>query len=337
MLSKPLVITSGEPAGIGPDIILSLASTQAIPVVVFGNFDLFKQRAKSLNLKLEFVQLAKNEVPKLVDFKVSRVFIEDFELAEAVTPGIINLKNSPYVLKMLDAAVTRVDRIFEQDMSGDFHALITAPLDKSAIQQAGFINFIGHTEYLAAKFNTKSVMMLSSERLAVALVTTHCSLKDVAEQVNYYTIVEVIAILIKNLILLSVKKKLTVKVAALNPHAGENGCLGDEEILYVTPALNKLREQYPEHDIIGPLSADTMFTNLNNVDVFVAMYHDQGLAPFKSLSFQSALNITLGLPILRTSVDHGVALPLAATGAAIDTSLEYVINKTANYIKNLIA
>ncbi|MBU0752893.1 MAG: 4-hydroxythreonine-4-phosphate dehydrogenase PdxA [Gammaproteobacteria bacterium] len=295
-----VVVTSGEPAGIGPEICLALART-TLParVVILGDRDLFAARAARLGLTTDGLDI--RHVP----------------LRVPCAEGRLDTGNSPYVLELLDIALAGC-------RSGEFAAMVTAPVHKGIINDAG-IAFTGHTEYLAEKTATpRVVMMLAGAGLRVALATTHLPLKDVAAAITPAELETTIRILHADLRAKFGFTQPRILVAGLNPHAGEGGHMGREEIEVIVPVLEKLRQ--PEHggmDLIGPLPADTLFTKnvLAGSHAQLAMYHDQGLAVLKYAAFDEGINVTLGLPIIRTSVDHGTALDLAGAGKASPTSL----------------
>lgn len=292
-----IAITPGEPAGIGPDITLKLLEQQNIAAnfIVFADPDLLQQRAEQLglsNIKLD------NVVP--------------ISLSQPVTPGKLNPANANYVIETLKQAGLAC-------LNKQCDALVTGPVHKGVINDAG-ISFTGHTEFLADLLNVKQVvMMLATPKLRVALVTTHLPLSQVSSAITATRLENVIRILNHDL------KNPHILVCGLNPHAGEGGYLGNEEIITIIPALNKLRTEGIH--LTGPVSADTAFTtkSLSGIDVVLTMYHDQGLPVLKSQGFGEAVNVTLGLPIIRTSVDHGTALNLAATGKASNNSLRYAV------------
>lgn len=306
-----VILTSGEPAGIGPDIILK-AALSPLDAVVTGDFEMFRTRAALLNLPIECVEYG-GEPLKV---RAGTLHILHEPLKVPAVPGQLNPENSAYVIKQLDRAI-------DGCVNKRFSAMVTAPVHKAVINQAG-ITFTGHTEYLAKATQTeKVVMMLTCPAMRVALVTTHIPLAKVASQITVntvqHTITQVLRALKKGYGIHAPK----VMVAGLNPHAGESGYLGREEIDVIEPAL----DLFSKEQVLGPVSADTMFSQANclAVDAFIAMYHDQGLAPLKYAAFGQAANVTLGLPITRTSVDHGTALPLAGTGSASESSLLYAI------------
>ncbi|UTW44932.1 4-hydroxythreonine-4-phosphate dehydrogenase PdxA [bacterium SCSIO 12696] len=312
-----LALTPGEPAGIGPDLAILLAQ-QASPheLVVFADPELLQQRAETLGLPLNLRQPGNQPRP----LKPGELAVYPVPLVTPCTSGILNPNNASYVLACLQQATL-------QCIQGDCNALITGPVHKGVINNAG-IAFSGHTEFLAEQTNTeKVVMMLATEGLRVALATTHLPLKNVADAITSELLEQVIAILHTDL---QQKFGLThpqILICGLNPHAGEGGHLGREEIDVIEPTLEKLRQQ--GINLVGPLPADTLFTPkyLESADAVLAMYHDQGLPVLKYKGFGAAVNITLGLPIIRTSVDHGTALDLAGTGnidcGSLETAIEY--------------
>lgn len=299
---KPIAYTLGEPAGIGPDILLQLAQTTALDdLVVVGDTRLLKARAQTLGVSL----------PK--SLRMVEVEIEDHTvLGEPDTANVAGV-------------VTMLNRAVDGCLSGEFAAMVTGPLHKGVINNAGWA-FSGHTEYLAERTGAAlPVMLLATEQLRVALVTTHLPLRAVADAITAERITQVCNIVNQDFGAKYGIDRPRMLVCGLNPHAGEGGHLGMEEIEIIEPTLDRLRRR--GLDIVGPLPADTLFTPkyLNEADVAIAMYHDQGLPVLKSQGFGKAANITLGLPIVRTSVDHGTAFDLAGTGRADTGSLETAI------------
>ena len=311
-----IAITSGEPAGIGPDICVLLSQHKfAASITIIGDANMLQERAKQLHVPFE----TKN--------------VLHTPLAAPVLAGTLNPANSQYVLNTLTRAI-------DGCVTGEFDAMVTAPVHKGVINQAGF-TFTGHTEFLAERTHTKNVVMLlvdcsKPNGMKVALATIHMALKDVPAAITQSSLEATIRVLHADL-----KAKFSIQnprilVAGLNPHAGEDGYLGREEIEVINPVLAKLRCE--NMDLIGALPADTLFAqhNLAGADAVLAMYHDQGLPVLKHASFGGGVNVTLGLPIIRTSVDHGTALDLAGTGkidigsmfAAIQLAIELAQNKT---------
>ena len=316
-----IALTPGEPAGIGPDLVIALSQqAQAHEIVAIADPQLLKTRAQQLGLPLQLREVDLQAAPRANE--AGELAVYPVELAEPALPGKLNMHNAPYILKTLDVAIAGC-------IKDQFAALVTGPVQKSVINDAG-IPFSGHTEYLAEKTDTpKVVMMLATEGLRVALATTHLPLKDVAAAITHDELMQVIEILNRDMQLQFGIKQPRILVCGLNPHAGEGGHLGREEIETIAPVLDELRQR--GMNLIGPLPADTLFTpkHLDNADAVLAMYHDQGLPVLKYKGFGQAVNVTLGLPIIRTSVDHGTALDLAATGKAdlgsLRTALSYAI------------
>jgi 4-hydroxythreonine-4-phosphate dehydrogenase len=338
----PLVITSGEPAGIGPDLCLALAGrVLPAPVVVLADRELLAARARQLGLTVTLRDWQAGQAPSANTANTLDVI--HLPLAVPCVPGQLNAANGRYVLDLLDRAIAGCQ-------SGEFAAMVTAPLHKGVINDAGVHGFTGHTEYLAEQTGTpRVVMMLAGESplgghrqldgstpargtpgpLRVALVTTHLPLKDVPAAITPQAIEDTLRIMAADLNRKYGIARPVILVAGLNPHAGEGGYLGREEIEVITPVLDKLRAEGME--LLGPLPADTLFTPppLAKGDAVLAMYHDQGLAPLKFATFGHGINVTLGLPLIRTSVDHGTALDLAGTGRAEVGSLLEAIHQAA--------
>lgn len=310
---KRLVITPGEPAGIGPELVLALAEKSAPhELVICANLSLLKARAKALGFNIQFSEYDVNKAP--CPHQKGHLLVWDTPLYAPVKAGTLDQVNSAYVLETLTKAANGA-------ISGEFAALITGPVHKGIINQAG-ISFSGHTEFLAALAKVENVvMMLATKGLRVALVTTHIPLAKVSEAITKEKLTQTIRILHHDLIHQFGIPSPRIYVCGLNPHAGEDGCLGLEEIDTITPTLDLLRAEGME--LMGPLPADTLFQDkyLNNADAVLAMYHDQGLPVLKFKGFGQSVNITLGLPFIRTSVDHGTALDLAGTGTADTGSL----------------
>jgi 4-hydroxythreonine-4-phosphate dehydrogenase len=316
---KPLLVSSGEPAGIGPDLCLALAGSD-LPVVILGDPALLKARARELNKDLQFSSYQSGKPLKL---EPDYLTVLPISCPAPVISGQLNPQNASYVLELLTQGAILCAQ-------GEFSALITAPVHKANINAAG-IPFTGHTEFFAQYFAVETVvMMLACEQMKVALVTTHLPLRLVPDAISTSLIVKVITQLHHSLINQFRIANPKIKVAGLNPHAGESGYLGREEIEVITPALSLLKNQ--GMDIDGPLPADTMFTpeHLRNCDAYVAMYHDQGLPVLKYAGFNQAVNVTLGLPIIRTSVDHGTALELAGKNKADSGSMFAAVRMALN-------
>ncbi len=304
---KPIALTPGEPAGIGPDLVVQLAGTGVLDdVVVVADPHLLQRRAAQLGKKLDIAEYGQPRDGALTVLPVS--------LPVAAIPGRLNPDNARYVLETLDRAV-------DGCLDGRFSALVTAPVHKGVINDAG-IAFTGHTEYLAERCGEgHPVMMLMADDFRVALATTHLPLREVADAITAERLITVLTILHHDLQSRFRIDDPRILVCGLNPHAGEGGHLGREEIEIITPVVESLRRQ--GMDLVGPLPADTLFTPrlLDGADAVLSMYHDQGLPVLKHAGFGHAVNVTLGLPIVRTSVDHGTALELAGSGRAETGSL----------------
>jgi len=317
ILDPIIAITPGEPAGIGPNILLQLVAQQSdLSIVAIADKNLLQERAELLNIPIDIIPYTGQ---KKLSFAKSTLNVLHVPLAEPAMPGKLNVKNVPYVIKTLELAA-------EKCLSGEFNALVTGPVNKAIINQAG-VAFTGHTEFLAQL--TKAplpVMLLMSEQLKVALVTTHIPLSQVAKTITAELLTKVITVLHHDLENRFAIKQPRITVCGINPHAGENGHIGKEEQQIIIPTLEKLRQQ--GFNLIGPVSADTAFTanKLSQTDVVLAMFHDQGLPVIKTLGFGNIINVTLGLPIIRTSVDHGTALEIAGTGQANPSSLKAALN-----------
>lgn len=313
-----VAITPGEPAGIGPDLIIQLAQqSHAIELVAIADPKLLEQRATLLDLPLTIKEFDPQRTA--CASKPTQLTVLPIQLAQTCEPGSLNASNADYVLNTLNAAI-------DGCLDGNFEAMVTAPVHKAVINDAG-ISFSGHTEYLAQRTHTRQVvMMLATEGLRVALATTHLPLMDVPSKITADHLETILRILHTDLRSNFGIKKPNIIVLGLNPHAGEAGHMGREEIDHIIPCIEKLSSE--GMNLNGPLPADTAFTEkyLQQCDAVLAMYHDQGLPVLKYKGFGRAVNITLGLPIIRTSVDHGTALDLAGTGKADLGSLQTALN-----------
>lgn len=319
-----LAITAGEPAGIGPDLCLMLAK-ESFPaqLVVVADPELLAQRAQELGID---VQLKTFQPEDYTPAESGSLLVAPVSMKAACEAGQLNTANGEYVLETLEYATQGcVTKLFD--------AIVTAPVNKEVINNAG-VPFSGHTEFLAEQTDTaKVVMMLATEGLRVALATTHLPLKDVSAAITRESLEEVIRILHAEMVNKFSVAEPRILVCGLNPHAGEGGHLGMEEIEVITPVLDKLRKE--SMNLVGPLPADTLFNPqyLESADAVLAMYHDQGLPVLKYKGFGNAVNITLGLPIIRTSVDHGTALDLAGTGKANPGSLKVAIDQAIQMVQ----
>lgn len=312
----PLYVTSGEPAGIGPDICLHLADrVDERPVVVLADLAMLAQRAQGLKMPVELIEYS----GQTASSEKGQLYVEHVPLQQAVVMGELNPQNAAYVLEQLR-------RSADYAMSGKSVGVATAPVQKSVINDAG-IAFSGHTEYYQEFAGVpRVVMMLATKTLRVALATTHLPLRAVADAITAERLHQVIDILIHDLKSKFKIEQPNILVCGLNPHAGEGGYLGMEEIEVINPVLESYRAQGIQMSLSLP--ADTLFTpeNLKDADAVLAMYHDQGLPVLKSQGFGEAINITLGLPFIRTSVDHGTALSLAGSGLAKSSSLNVAVD-----------
>lgn len=321
MTSRRFALTAGEPAGIGPDLCLLLARKEQTEIlVVIASRELLQQRAELLGLSIEIRAVSPDTWPTTAA-PAGTLYVWDTALHSPVIAGHLDTNNAPYVLQTLTRAA-------QGCLDGVFAGMITAPVHKGIINDAG-IAFSGHTEFLAELTATPQVvMMLATQGLRVALVTTHLPLKDVAAAITGERLQRVARILHMDLVEKFGIPRPRILVCGLNPHAGEGGHLGHEEIDIIEPALAQLRSE--GFDLIGPLPADTLFTPkyLEHCDAVLAMYHDQGLPVLKYKGFGAAVNVSLGLPIIRTSVDHGTALDLAGSGQ-VDTGSLAVALETA--------
>lgn len=307
-----LAITPGEPAGIGADILLNCAQQDVdYQRIAIADPELLEARASLLGLPLRLQAFDPGQ--PATPSAATEISVLPIALEAACEPGRLNVDNAAYVLKTLDAAVAGC-------LAGELDALVTGPVQKSIINDAG-IPFSGHTEYLQALCQAQPVMMLTSPRMRVALATTHLPLRAVADAITPALLEQIIDILHRDLRAKFGIPEPRIVVAGLNPHAGEGGHLGREDIDIIAPVLARKRDAGMQ--LSGPLPADTLFTpkHLDQADAVLAMYHDQGLPVLKYDGFGEAVNITLGLPLVRTSVDHGTALDLAGSGKAHSGSL----------------
>jgi 4-hydroxythreonine-4-phosphate dehydrogenase len=312
-----LILTCGEPAGIGPDLCIDVAG-RAWPceLIVAGDTEVLQARAQQLRKSLAVVPYQPGDTR--MQHRAGTLRVLHVPVASAVHPGRLDRANAPHVLQMLDRAI-------DGCMAGEFAAMVTAPVQKSVINDAG-TKFSGHTEYLAERIGgAHPVMMLANGSLRVALATTHLPLQDVSAAITGELLQKVLRIIDHDLRTRFGIAAPRIIVCGLNPHAGESGHLGREELEVISPALDALRRSGMQ--LIGPAPADTAFTSqmLKQADAVLAMFHDQGLPVIKYAGFENAVNVTLGLPIIRTSVDHGTALSLAGTGTAESGSLAAAI------------
>ncbi|WED22150.1 4-hydroxythreonine-4-phosphate dehydrogenase PdxA [Vibrio sp. JC009] len=324
---RRIIVTAGEPAGIGPDLVLALSAHDwTHQIVVCADKNMLAERADALGIHVELIDY--NTATELAPQKAGSLLVDHIEADGNVVAGQLNESNGLYVLKTLERAT-------QGCMSGEFDAVVTGPVHKGVINRAG-VTFSGHTEFFAEKSDTPLVvMMLATEGLRTALVTTHIPLNQVSKAVTEERLESIIRILYSDLVTKFAIKNPNIYVCGLNPHAGEDGVLGREEIETITPTLEKLKAS-DGMNLIGPLPADTIFNEkyLQDADAVLGMYHDQVLPVLKYKGFGRSVNITLGLPFIRTSVDHGTALELAGTGKAdtgsFQTALQYAIDLVEN-------
>jgi len=324
-----LIVTPGEPAGIGPDLVLQHAQQPSpIQLIVVADKSMLEERAKQLGLKISINEYSSNSVDN--NKSANTLCVKHIPLSAPVKAGVLNNNNSSYVLRCLDVAVS----LCQEESDNIQSALVTGPVHKGIINDAG-ISFSGHTEYLAELAGIElPVMMLATKGLRVALATTHLPLSKVSEQITKPLLTKILSILHADLVNKFGINNPRITVCGLNPHAGESGHLGEEEINIIEPVVGDLKQKGMQ--LIGPLPADTAFTpdKMKQTDAYLAMYHDQGLTVLKHVGFGEAVNITLGLPFIRTSVDHGTALELAGTGKADGTSLELALQSAQELIAN---
>ncbi|MDB6060208.1 MAG: pdxA [Verrucomicrobiaceae bacterium] len=321
-----IALTAGEPAGIGADLLVALAQLpHSAQLIAIADPDLLRQRAQQLQLPLHLIDWHPELTPR--SSAAGQLLVAPIKLARPVIAGQLDVGNAPYVVHTLERAL-------DGCVVGEFDAIVTAPVHKGIINDAG-VAFSGHTEFFAERTHTpKVVMMLATDNLRVALATTHLPLADVARNITRSSLEAVLRILHRDLREKFGLPQPRILVLGLNPHAGESGHLGREEIDVIEPCLQALRSE--GMTLIGPLPADTAFTpkHLEQADAVLAMYHDQGLPVLKYQGFGRAVNITLGLPVIRTSVDHGTALDLAGTGRADGGSLQQALNLAITLVQN---
>ena len=321
-----LLITPGEPAGIGPDITLAVAQKNFdAEIFVIADPDLLSERAKLLGLDIQLNIFDKLDVD-INKHQAGQLNVLPVKLSTPSTQGKLNSKNSRYVLDCLSMAA-------QYCLTNEASAMVTGPVHKGIINEAG-ISFTGHTEFLADLSNSKPVMMLATESLRVALATTHLPLSQVSQAITTDSLRYIISTLNDFLLNRFGIENPNILVCGLNPHAGEDGHLGMEEINIIEPTIQHCKQM--GMNITGPTPADTAFTttSLERTDAVLAMYHDQGLPVLKHTGFGKAVNVTLGLPFIRTSVDHGTALNLAGSGKANINSMLAAINMATTLHSN---
>lgn len=324
-----IAVTPGEPAGIGPDILIKLVQEYTpANLVVFADPMVLQSRAKQLGLRMLFEILDYKTFVQAATSgqKLSPVTVIPVETRVATNAGELSRFNADYVLETLKLAV-------QSCLEGLCRAIVTGPVHKGIINEAG-IKFSGHTEFLAELTGAKlPVMMLQAGDFRVALVTTHLPLSEVSQAITQERLRQTLTILHDDLVQRYRIKQPTIVVAGLNPHAGEGGHLGHEEQSVIIPVMELMKAD--GYNVLGPMSADTMFIEyINEADAFLAMFHDQGLPVLKFKGFHQSVNVTLGLPIIRTSVDHGTALELAGKGSADCSSLRAAIDTAIELAKH---
>ena len=326
---KKIIYSPGEPSGIGPDLIIQLATSKSwenfkIPIITIGDPILFIERSKKLKKKLKVLEL--DSLNSIQKNKHSLIQVLKVSKCMNTSAGKLSKSNAQYVLDVLDYSI-------KETIKNKKTALVTGPLNKETIISINK-NFTGHTEYIHKITKSDGVlMMLASNKLRVALATTHIPLKNVPRKITKSLIVKKVKILDRDLRNKFKINNPKIKVLGLNPHAGENGKIGKEELEHIKPAVNELRKR--NINVSMPISADTAFSQkvLNETDAYLGMYHDQVLPVLKALSFGKSINITLGVPIIRTSVDHGVALDIAGTNKSDTSSLSLAIKTAKKLIK----
>lgn len=325
MICQRIAITPGEPAGIGPELMLALAAQDwPAELVVIADPELIQSRADALGTPLT-LQPYRPDLPPQPQ-RAGTLTIAPVKLARPALPGVLDEANGLYVLETLK-------RASDGNMSGEFAAVVTGPVHKGIINKAG-VSFSGHTEFFAQQANVPDVvMLLAAPGLRVAQVTTHIPLAYVAKAITEDRLSKIIRILHAELKSKFALPSPRIYVCGLNPHAGEDGHLGREELDIIIPTLETLRAE--GMDLVGPLSSDTVFQQkyMQDADAFLAMYHDQGLPVLKYIGFGQAVNITLGLPFIRTSVDHGTALELAGTNKIDAGSMLCALNQAIEMIE----
>lgn len=322
-----ILITAGEPAGIGPDLIIKLSQIEHhYDLTIIGDPDLLNERAKLLSVPLRITTISDNNMSKVISNK-NFLKVLPVKLKTKSAPGILDVKNVAYVIDMLNIAC-------KYCLENKFDALVTTPIQKSIINDSG-IKFSGHTEYLGKICNINlPVMLLACNEFRIALVTTHLPLSDVSKTISSERIKNIIDIVINDMSKRFGVTNPRITICGLNPHAGEDGYLGTEEKKIIAPLINALIKK--GYSVSGPVSADTAFREekRQKTDVYICMYHDQGLPVLKTFGFGEIVNITLGLPIIRTSVDHGTALQIAGTGDAECGSLLAAIKMAETMVLN---
>ena len=295
-MSELYAVTSGDPAGIGPDISLKIAlRDDSHQFVVLGNIELLRERAVMHAMDVKFIEFDESALDSQI--QKNTLLVKDFNLNHAVQPGVMDSENGSYVLSLIDYAVKGC-------LDGQFSGCITGPVNKEAIIKSGYA-FTGHTEYIGQLCNQAPVMSFVSDQMRIALLTTHLPFKDVSARITSELIIDVVSIIHSDLMNYFGIQNPKIGITGLNPHAGENGHIGREEEEIFLPALSALNES--GIDINGPFAADTILLSDNGYDLILSIFHDQLLPLFKYANPHLSTNVTMGLKIIRTSVDHGVA------------------------------
>ena len=323
MKKKPkILISPGEPSGIGYDILFDLVNQKfSSDIIVVTSYNLLLERAKILKKKINFVKVDINEnyIPKL---KSNEIVVHDIQCNKKVKIGKPSIKHAPLIIESLNMCINSC-------LEKRADAMVTGPVQKHILLKYGE-KFSGHTEYIATKTGGIPIMMLHSKKIKIALLTTHVPLKNVPKLIKIERIKEYVRIISKDLHKKFGIKNPRINICGLNPHSGEDGYIGKEEKEIISPAISSLKKS--GYNVFGPFSADTIFTK-NNADIILAMYHDQALPVIKTIGFGSIVNTTLGIPIVRTSVDHGTALDIAGTNKADASSLISAIKAAIDIVK----
>ncbi len=320
-----IIVTTGEPSGIGPDVFLmSQKNNYNAKISVVSDISILQERAEILKLKFNFEEVSSFEEINID--KKETIFCIHVKNDNKVIPGNISENNSRYVLKTLDTAIDFCEKKISD-------AIVTGPVNKASILSSGH-SFYGHTEYIERKVGGNAIMMIHSQQNRIALLTTHIPLSDVRNFINEENLRDAIKIINMELKMKFKIKNPKILVCGLNPHAGENGYIGIEEKKIIEPVIKEL--SFEGINVHGPLPADTIL-NEKKYDIILSMYHDQILPALKFINFNSLVNTTLGIPIIRTSVDHGTAIDLAGTNQANSESMENAINMAINFVKNINA
>jgi len=323
MKKKPkILISPGEPSGIGYDILFDLVNQKfSSDIIVVTSYNLLLERAKILKKKINFIKVDINEnyIPKL---KSNEIIVHDIQCNKKVKIGKPSIKHAPLIIESLNMCINSC-------LEKRADAMVTGPVQKHILLKYGE-KFSGHTEYIATKTGGIPIMMLHSKKIKIALLTTHVPLKNVPKLIKIERIKEYVKIISKDLHKKFGIKNPRINICGLNPHSGEDGYIGKEEKETISPAISSLKKS--GYNVFGPYSADTIFTK-NNADIILAMYHDQALPVIKTIGFGSIVNTTLGIPIVRTSVDHGTALDIAGTNKADASSLISAIKAAIDIVK----